>query len=216
MRLANIKNHINESLYETETISNIKKCDDEFVILNDKDKIKMIKTLEKIVRSSMEYREYIEYLKDSVNMDKCSFFNNITSKNAKHRISIEIHHEPFTLYDLCRIVLEKFIKKFDYIWPLSIAEEVMKIHYQNKVGVLPLSVTVHQLVHSGKIFIPLQCVYGDYCTFLEEYKPYISQELNDILYMKLQMSKNENDLSILEKKFIYLQTEGIESLEKIQ
>ncbi|WP_171567779.1 hypothetical protein, partial [Brevibacillus sp. MCWH] len=73
------------------------------------------------------------------------------------------------------------------------------------------SVTVHELVHSGKLFIPLQNVYGDFISFLEEYEQYISQDLKDILQIKLKMSKELEslDLSILEKKYVYLEVDGM-------
>jgi hypothetical protein len=86
----------------------------------------------------------------------------------------------------------------------------MKIHYQNKVGLIPLSATVHKLLHTGRIFVPLQNVYGNFIGFLEEYEPYISNDLKNILECKLKMSKDvqNQDTSILERKYIYLDVEG--------
>jgi hypothetical protein len=209
MRIANSTNFKNDSLYETRVLANIRKSDDDQIVLfNDKDKVKFIKTLEKIIRSSMEYKDYIKYLKEVIDMNKCSFFNNVTNRHIKHRVSIELHHEPFTLFDICQIVLEKHISDIGVVNPFKISEEVMRLHYQNKIGLIPLSVTVHELVTSGKLPIPLQCVYGDYVKFLEEYKQFIPENLNDMLYIKLQVSKEINrDMSILEKKYIYLTSE---------
>ena len=142
--------------------------DKSWVLLSDKDKIKFIKMVETICRSSIEYKQYIQYLKDEVDMTQCSFFQNINKKNGA-KVSIEIHHEPFTLFDIVQIVTEKHIKEDIQINPLNVAEEVMKLHYRNLVGLIPLSVTVHELVHDGKIFIPLQYLYGDYTKFIHEY-----------------------------------------------
>jgi hypothetical protein len=210
MRIPKIENyHSNDNLVEYKKIKDIPKLTKQIILFNDKDKIKLIKSIEFIVRRSMEYKHYIQFLREEVDMRICSFFNNINNKDNK-KISIEIHHEPFTLFDLVQIVLEKFIINEIEINPLLIAEEVMKIHYQGRVGLIPLSITVHQLIHNGKLFIPLQNVYGNFISFLEEYDNYINQDLKNILEAKLKMSREiENlDLSILEKKYIYLEVEG--------
>ena len=180
-----------------------------YVVMNDKDKIKFIKMLERIVRQSIEYKHYIQFLKSEIDMTKCTFFSNVSNKNNQS-VSIEIHHEPFTLFDIVSIVVDKYIDMNLDLNPLTIAEEVMKLHYKDLVGLVPLSVTVHQLVHDGKLFIPLQNVYGNYISFIEEYAPYISPGIENILQAKLKISKEIDalDTSILEKKYVYLEVEG--------
>lgn len=211
MRVPKLENYVNDSLIETRKITDVPPIKRSVVVMTDKDKVKLIRKIEQIVRSSMEYKQYVAYLKKEIDMTMCSFFTGISNKESK-KVSIEIHHEPFTLFDITQIVLEKWIAESKELNPILIAEEVMKLHYQNKVGLIPISVTVHALVHMGKIFIPLQNVYGDFISFLEEYDPYISDDLKSILEKKLQMSKdvdNLQDLSILEKKYIYLEVDGM-------
>lgn len=210
MRLPKVENYKNDQLIERRKIQEIPPIERNIVLMSEKDKIKLIKTIERIVRSSQEYKQYISFLRKEVDMTMCSFFTNISNKDSR-KVSIEIHHEPFTLFDIAQIVLEKWIAENKKINPILIAEEVMKLHYQNKVGLIPLSITVHELVHSGKLFIPLQNVYGDFISFFEEYEPYISNDLKDILQIKLKMSKElENlDMSILEKKYVYLEIDGM-------
>ncbi len=62
---------------------------------SDKDKVKIIKRVERIIRRSMEYKDYIKYLRDYVDIDNCSFFEKISKEEVK-RTRIEINHEPFT------------------------------------------------------------------------------------------------------------------------
>ena len=77
-----------------------------FVFINsDKDKVKFIKRCEKVIRSSNEYRDYVAFLKENIDMDKCAFWKNVSSENSK-RVKIEIHHEPFTLFDIVSVVVE--------------------------------------------------------------------------------------------------------------
>ena len=188
------------------------------VILNtDKDKVKFIKRCEKVIRSSMEYRDYITYLKENVDMANCAFFNMISSKDSK-RTKIEIHHEPFTLYDYVEVVVDRFIGEGLPLNDLMIADEVMELHYNNLVGLIPLSKTIHEVVHnSTKIFIPLNMVYGDYSSFLDsdKYAPYLD-ELYDKLESKINQTKNltKESFDSLMKEFTYLELKNVEPVEK--
>ena len=56
---------------------------------NDKDTEKFIKRVETIVRSSQEYKDYILFLRENVDMTKCSYFNNVDNKQTR-KIHIEI------------------------------------------------------------------------------------------------------------------------------
>lgn len=185
-----------------------------YMIVNDKDKVKLIKTIERIVRGSIEYKQYIKFLKDEIDMTCCSFFNNVNSETP--RVRLEIHHEPFTLFDITNIVLTKYIDEELPINPLMIAEEVMLLHYRNMVGLIPLSTTVHGLVHDGRLVIPLQCVYGAYTSFIDEYFKYIPEDVLNALQAKIELSKDiqKVDTSILNKRYVYLDVEGF-TLPKI-
>lgn len=212
MRVPKVENYTNDQLFSTLSIPKVVKVKMEYVVMSDKDKIKLIKDIERIVRRSLEYKQYIKFLKDEINMTECAFFENVNNKNPNSGISIEIHHEPIDLFSIVQVVVDKWLDLDMDINPILIAEEVMKIHYQNKVGLVPLSITVHQLVHDGKLFIPLQNVYGDYLAFIEEYGAYVNDTMHDILQTKLRMSKEiENpDTSILEKKYVYLEVDGFQ------
>jgi hypothetical protein len=217
MRLPDLEKYSNDNLIERRTIVDVPSVERHISIISDRDKVKLVKSIERIVRGSMEYKQYVAFLRKEIDMTMCSYFTNISKKDGA-KVSIEIHHEPFTLYDITLIILEKWINEGQKINPVLIAEEVMKVHYQGRVGLIPLSITIHDLVHSGKIFIPLQNVYGDFISFLEEYEPYISQDLQDMLEIKLKMSKDveAQDQSILEKKYVYLEIDGMTFPEPLQ
>ena len=141
------------------------------------------------------------------------FFNNI-SKDKGKRIKIEIHHIPFTLYDIASIVLKKYEAENLPIDPLMIAQEIMMLHYQGFVGLVPLSTTVHQLYHRGDIFIPLQYVDKGFVLFYQAYKPYMS-EYESTLIKLVALSKRfdgTNANQILLKHLIYLKNFGYSSV----
>lgn len=178
---------------------------------DDKSYQKLIKKIERFVRSSLEYREYIDFLKSEINMNQCALFSNL-DRTEMSGISLEIHHSPLTLYDITSIVTNKHIMDNKKINPLRIAEEVMKLHFMGKVGLIPLSVTVHQLVHNGDVFIPLDKVYGNISGFISEYKEAFTQEQKDLLYQNINMTENLINYSpaVLERNYTYLNINGIE------
>ena len=187
------------------------------IINNEKDRVKYIKRCEKIIRASLEYRSYIDFLKEYVDMNRCAFFQNVSSEDTR-RVKIEVHHEPFTLYDYVAVVVDKYIAEGLPLNDLLISDEVMELHYNNKVGLIPLSKTMHEIIHnSNKIVIPLNMVYGDYASFLAsaEYEPYV-EELYEKLEGKINATKNltKESFDAIAKQFTYIEMEGVPDVEK--
>ena len=215
MRLPRIQNYDNSSNHEEIKINSLDIPRMFWNLNNPKDKDKFIKKVEMIVRSSMEYHELIDYLKYKMGMNFCSFFHKVSKDiYGKVKFRIEIHHEPFTLYDITAVVLNNRINNStdcERIDIYDIADEVMENHYAGHVGLIPLSVTVHELVHSGKVFIPLQFLDTGYIQFYQKYKNSIMSMdgLSDMLKAKISLSQEyakdpSSFISILKKKYIYV------------
>lgn len=188
------------------------------ILKNAKDKDKFIKRVERNVRSSMEYKDYIAFLKENVDMSKCAFFNAVNNESSSH-IRIEIHHAPFTLYDYVKAVVERYESEGLPLNELLIADEVMELHYNNEVGLIPLSKTIHEIVHnSDKIIVPLTMIYGNYKAFLEK-DEYAGLEEIDFLYEKLEReiartkSINSESFDFLKKQFRYINIENTKPVE---
>lgn len=151
---------------------------EDYDLFDDKDFAKYVADIEKIVRSSFEYREFTDYLREYMDMNKCSFFENVTNTTS-FKIKIHIHHHPLTLYEISMIVYQK---RLCYQEPLEVemvAKEVMYVHYFLMVGLIPLSETVHELTHKQIIFIPLDKVMGNWEEFLDTYEDFILPETKD-------------------------------------
>ena len=159
----------------------------EYQIIDDK----TIKYIEKCVRNSMEYRSYITQLHDYLDLDSCTFYEGYSLKNG---LSIEIHHSPFTLYEYTETICRKHLEesKDNTYNPLLVAEEVVKIHYEFLVGLVPLNPTAHELVHSGNLDIHPDLVIGEWKLFIEEYNKYLSDHMKDKIRELLDFEK-END-----------------------
>lgn len=187
------KNNKNSSI----TIFNLPTFDYDFNLIydlaNDKEFEKYKKDIEKIVRKSFEYRSFIRYLKDNMNMNKCAYLNNVSNKED-NSIKIEIHHYPFTLYDIIEIVYNKRSHYGESLSVFMVAKEVMELHYKMMIGLIPLSETVHELAHNGKIFIPVDKVMGRYKLFADYYAPFIKPELLDTLKRIEKYTYESNEL----------------------
>ncbi len=187
--------------------------DSEFPTLYDfehnmetKSKDKFIKGIEKIIRSSNEYsKEFIPFIKYHVGLDKCSFFNNLNIE--RKNVKLEIHHSPLTLYEIVTIAIKYYGTNCDkFLNVFKIAEIVMKWHWEGIIGLIPLSNTVHKLVHSGDINIPLHLPYGNKKLFYETYNSYFPESIKD-KYEKLREATNEyidHPPEVLDQRYIYL------------
>jgi hypothetical protein len=200
---SNLSNEIKIGIvpdYDFETYTDIEDTD-------SKEYKKFIGDIEHEVRSSFEYKQFINYIRNNMDMNRCAYIVNATNKES-FTIRIEIHHYPFTLYDICEIVYNKRVYYNESIEVEMIAKEVMILHYKLMVGLIPLSETVHKLVHNGKIFIPVDNVMGRYDLFMQYYDPFIKPEQKDMVsrmekYTKEQTSEllnttilDTNNLSI--------------------
>lgn len=176
-----------------------------------KDRKKYIMSCEAVIRKSSEYKEYIKFLKQKMNMSKCAVLRGLDNTNGKH-YTIEIHHEPFTLFDIVETVLAKRETYGESLGILNIADEVMELHYSGEVGLIPLSKTVHELVHHDRIFIPLQFIYHDYANFYKQYQPHINPSVKDKIEAKVNLSLRTDDVvsDSLDVEFVYVSIDGFD------
>ena len=75
-------------------------------IYDDKGFKKYIEDIEKCVRRSFEYKRFIKYIRENMNMDEDVFLDDV-KMDKSFKVKIEQHHTPFTLYDIVLIVFNK-------------------------------------------------------------------------------------------------------------
>lgn len=138
--------------------------------------VSTITKFEKKIRSSIEYKNYTKYLKEHLRLNKCSFLPNINNKFG-YGISIELHHSPFTLFDITVSVCNRHIMDHGFADEFEVGDEVMRLHYENMVGLIPLSKTVHELIHSDAIDVHPSLVYGFWQQFAQKYYAYFTEDL---------------------------------------
>ncbi len=141
---------------------------------------KTISYLEKIIRSSYEYKEYINYMKTELDLTKCALMPQLDQKNMD--FTLEFHHYPMNLFEITQTVGLKMIdelKDNQKLSPFSICEKVMEEHYRNNIGLVPLSTTLHQMAHNKSINIPIDKVNGNYKRFIKNYSEFIDDDIKD-------------------------------------
>ncbi len=142
---------------------------------DEKEYIKFIKQIERMIRGSEEYRNFISYLKTELDINYCFILNTMTSENVK----IEMHHYPYNLFSIVSIVINRFKSVKKSFNTFIISYIVMQLHYQNKIGLIPLSETMHQYIHSDttdNIIIEKEHIIGNVKEFYNEYKDYMTTE----------------------------------------
>ena len=93
----------------------------------------------------------------------------------------------------------------------------MSLHYAGMIGLIPLALTVHQLVHAGKLIVPLNCVYGKFIKFTQDYYEWLDEPNDDtnlrILEQNIELTKNlkPEDMSILNIEYIYTHVKNMEA-----
>lgn len=178
------------------------------LIRNNRERDKLIKQCERYIRASTEYKDYIALLKNEYNMVHCAILPAVTKGEGK-KYSVEIHHEPFPLYDIVDLEILRREEQNEPLNTLDIAESVMELHYAGLVGLIPLSKTQHELVDSHKVFIPLQHIFFDYAKLYEHYQYIIETKAEHIqkkLALKVQLSMQCGDLQseAANPEFVYL------------
>jgi len=184
----NLQNYI--ALEDVPEIENV----NPFNLDDDKEFNKYILTIKQVVRKSFEYRRYINFIRDKYGMNKDSFIEGVSNSEG-FDIRIEIHHYPFSLDDIANIVYKKRCYYNENVSVWMVAKEIMSLHYKNMIGLIPLSKTVHELVHAHRLFIPINTVLGRYDLFVTYYRPFITDEQIDVLErIENYTAKQSNEL----------------------
>lgn len=136
-----------------------------------------IKAVERLVRTSKHYSRYISYIRNDIGLNFCQVLSNIKIEDEKALTKLEMHHGPIlTLFDYASIITDWMLANDKKITTFRVADILLNEHYNNNIQVVMLSETVHQLVHSGKVFLNINHAFGDLNTFIKKYRDGVSDE----------------------------------------
>lgn len=167
-------------------------------IYDDTKMKKLVGSIKNQIRTSDEYSHYIGFLKNELGLSHCAVLGNVSAEDA----SLEFHHYPFTIHDIINLSISRHIllgKKFN---SFTIIKEVLDDHYNNIIGLVPLSLTVHELVHAGEIFVNLNQVYGDINEFNKKYSFAMTDDMIEKFNKLIELSESNapySETNILKK-----------------
>lgn len=185
--------------------------------VDDKELTRYIKKVEFMVRSSNEYKAFIGYLKQELSINHCTILNKLNDST----VSVEMHHIPFTLYDIVNTIILFYLSKEKGFNTFSIASDVMRLHYENMIGLVPLSKTIHELVHSeghsSNIFIHRDFIFGNIELFYKNFSIFMPDEIKQKYINLMELSKERIDLrdSIVELQSKEMQNFLLDNMEGV-
>lgn len=146
-------------------------------ITNIDDLFDSMKNIESMIRRSRSYRNVLRYLKEDCSLRYSLTFPNIDF--VEEKLSYEMHH-IITLGSLVILIGSKMIsdlKKDEYLLEFDIAKKVIEYHLEDKVPLIMLSKTEHELVHTGEFTFTKEhpsIHLGKTQEFINEYKELLS------------------------------------------
>ena len=205
LNLNPINSEVNDyTVIEFESLPVYDKTDYDLNIPKEYDRF--ILDVKRDARNSFEYHQYMDYIKKNLDMNKCSFLESIKNENSR-RVKIEIHHDPFTIEDIIRIVVRKRLCYCENMEPEQVSKEVMFLHYNMMVGLIPLSTTVHELVGKNYLFVPTTHIMGNYKDFVNRYNDFIDPEMIAMLNRIEEATKFYDESrykELLKRHYIYI------------
>lgn len=200
---------INNSEYTVLSIGELPEFDiQDYDLFDDKQFKRFMSDLERMIRTSFEYQTLVQYIRENMEMNSCAFYENVNNIETS-KIKIHIHHDPLSLYDICLVVFNKRVAYQELLNIEMVAKEVMFLHYKLFFGLIPLSETVHELVHNNYLFVPTDKVLGNYREFVNLYKPFFPPEQLDILERIEALTYTVAlNTDILKKSFVYIDDSG--------
>lgn len=133
-------------------------------------------------RRSRTYKNYKSFLMN-LGLDHCQLHAGISADMA----TIEMHHNMLTIFDIAVIITEYYINTYGCINSFQLIRELKKVHKEHKVCLVMLSLSAHQLYHHANgLFIHPDMCFGDWQSFLSEYKAGITIEIANKLIRYLE------------------------------
>ena len=132
---------------------------------------KFIKNCERLVRSSIEYKLWRNYIVDVLGVNSC-----VITKERIDECNIDVHHHVPSLFLLMKTLVNEQIELDQKFSTFDICIKAIELHFANKMGYVPLLSDMHQKEHNGYLKIPMELVKGDYKYFIDNYMKYMDDD----------------------------------------
>ena len=157
---------------------------------NEAEYKKFIRNCEKLIRGSVEYKLWRDYIKDVLQVTRC-----VITEESMDECEIQVHHHIPSLYQLLKALINKKLEHNTPFSTFDICIESIEIHFQNKVGYLVLISSMHEKLHNGALKVPFNLIRGNYNAFLSEFGRYLDDEDLDQINEKLAVLEGNTSWS---------------------
>lgn len=171
-----------------------------------------LKNAERRFRASKEYKMYKSFLM-GLGFDHCQIMGNI---EADDTVDIELHHNILNLFDICILICEHVLNTVGFISTFDLIQLLIKEHFENRVGVVFLSSTAHEMFTNGEdSYIPPNMTFGRWWELLDKYKYGITYEIAQklIRYSNKYQAQLPTSINIIQQEqilnFAYYNEYGI-------
>ena len=154
---------------------------------DDKEMDRFVKKVKSIIRNTPEYKYWVEYVKHTLNYNYC-----ILSKESLNEVTLDVHHHPVTLETMVQATIISKMNKGQSFCSIEIAEEVLKLHFENKVGYCVLLASLHEKYHNGYLKISIDDIQGNWRLFIQEFKDFITKNELDFITELASINKSDN------------------------
>ena len=147
---------------------------------DNKSLFRFVKNCERLIRNCPEYKDWRNYIFDVLGINSCSI-----SLEEKNEVSIEIHHHIPSLFMIVKTLVNKKISNNEEFSSFDICLETIILHFQNKIGYIPIITSLHEKLHNGFLNIPIELVKGNYKMFIKELWEFIDDDDKKIIEERL-------------------------------
>ena len=151
---------------------------------NETDYKKFVRNCEKIVRGSLEYSLWRNYIIDILGMNSCEI-----TQEKMDEVTIEIHHHIPSLFMLMSALVNKKLDREEDFCTFDIAQEAIELHFMNKIGYVAILRDLHKKFHNGFLSIPIEFVKGDYQYFIREFSKFLDEDDLDTINQRLSINE---------------------------
>jgi hypothetical protein len=144
---------------------------------------KFVRNCELLVRRSNEYSSWRNYIVEVLGLNTC----HITSEHISE-VTVEVHHHIPSLFAVVSAVINRKINSQDNFCSFDIAQEVIQLHFENRIGYTILIKSMHEKFHNGCLEIPISLIHGDYNYFIQNYGGYLENEELEKINQRMQVT----------------------------
>jgi len=155
---------------------------------NESNYKKFIKNCEMMIRRSIEYKLWRNYIIDVLQINEC-----MITHEKMDEVTIEVHHHIPPLFSLVTALVNKSIESEEKFCTFDICQQSIELHFKNKIGYVTLLKSMHEKFHNGRLTIPIEFVKGDYNHFVREYSKFLDED--DLERIETRLATNETNCS---------------------